>query len=114
MEYEKIILEMLNRIKVLEEKVDALSDGEKIETNTIKTLDIKNYINSLKINAKNEGKDYIILRANDIHKDLKLKSRMPAVCNAMKQLKLDDDIVLHETPSGFSSTYEIKYFVKNI
>ncbi len=110
MDYDKIILEMLSRIKTLEEKVELLQNG-----NTAKaekqpgTADIKEYISSEKERAKADGKEYLVLTANEVHKKLKLKSRMPAVCNAMKQCMREGDTVLHETASGFSSTYSIKY-----
>ena len=63
----------------------------------------------LKQSALENGLSQIELKANDIHKTLGLKSRMPAVCNAMKQCMNPGDVVLHETLSGFSSTYEVQY-----
>ena len=61
--------------------------------------------------AKDAGKTFIILKSGDIHKELNLKSRMPQVCNAMRQSMNEGDIVLHTTPSGNSSTIEIQYNV---
>ena len=110
MEYEKIILELLMRVKVLEEKVESLSSPD-IAT-PIKqagTSEIKAYIMSLKQDAKDRALPFLVIKANDIHKAMGLKSRMPAVCNAMKQCMNADDIVLYETASGFSSTYTIRY-----
>ena len=75
------------------------------------TNDIREYIREVKTAAKMNGKSYIVLRSGDIHKDLKLKNRMPPVCNAMYQLMGATDVVLHTTPSGYSSTIEIKYFL---
>lgn len=113
MEYDKIILELLVRIKTLEEKVEFLMEEKRTHTKKqVGTAEIKNYILSLKQNAANQGLSEITIKANDIHKCLKLKSRMPAVCNAMKQCMNAGDIVIHETASGFSSTYEIKYLIK--
>ena len=40
-----------------------------------------------------------------------LKNAMPMVCNAMRQCMGENDIILHETPSGYSSSLEIKYFL---
>ena len=112
MEYEKIILELLIRVKSLEEKVEQLSAvKEKNHKKQIGTAEIKQYILELKKSASEKGFSHINLKANDIHKALGLKSRMPAVCNAMKQCMNSYDIVLHETASGFSSTYEIQYNV---
>lgn len=110
MEYEKIILDLLTRVKTLEERVEELA-GERKETGKKQagTLLIKQHILNQKQEALERGLSYLDLRANDIHKAMGLKSRMPAVCNAMKQSMEPGDVVLHETASGFSSTYEIRY-----
>jgi hypothetical protein len=115
MNYEKIIVELLGRIQVLEEQV-AILMNEKNQTpnqelNKITTEDIRRYIKELKKAAKELGKDCIILKSGDIHKELKLKNAMPQVCNAMRQLMNEGDIVLHTTPTGYSSTIEIQYYV---
>ena len=55
MDYEKIILELLGRIQVLEEKVDILTKKEE-EKPSITTNDICKYIKDLKVLAKKEGK----------------------------------------------------------
>ena len=112
MEYEKIILDLLIRVKTLEEEVEQLSaTREAPSRKQLGTAKIKQYILGLKENATKNGFSQISLKANDIHKALGLKSRMPAVCNAMKQCMNPGDIVIHETASGFSSTYEIQYKV---
>ena len=112
MEYEKIILDLLIRVKSLEEKVEQLSAvREETGKKQLGTAEIKQYILGLKEHATQKGLSQISLKANDVHKALGLKSRMPAVCNAMKQCMNPGDVVLHETASGFSSTYEIEYKV---
>ena len=112
MEYEKIILDLLVRVKTLEERVEQLS-GERRESvkKQAGTVLIKQHILNQKQEAQERGLSYLDLRANDIHKAMGLKSRMPAVCNAMKQSMEPGDVVLHETASGFSSTYEIRYHI---
>ena len=65
----------------------------------------------MKITARSAGKKYIILKSGDIHKMLELKSALPQVCNAMRQAMNEGDVVLYTTPSGYSSTIEIKYNV---
>lgn len=110
MEYEKIILELLVRVKTLEEKVEQLSALKKEDAKKqLGTAEIKEYIMGLKESALEKGASELNLKANDVHKALGLKSRMPAVCNAMKQCMKSGDIVVRETASGFSSTYEIQY-----
>ena len=115
MNYEKIIVELLGRIQVLEEQVAALiADKNQAcnqEVNKITTEDIRQYIADLKASAKESGKKSIVLKSGDIHRELKLKSAMPQVCNAMRQSMTEGDIVLHTTPSGNSSTIEIQYNV---
>ena len=115
MNYEKIIVELLGRIQVLEERVAMLmqekNQASEQEANRITTDDIRQHILELKKTAKNAGKSFIILKSGDIHKALNLTSRMPQVCNAMRQSMNEGDIVLHTTPSGNSSTIEIQYNV---
>ena len=115
MNYEKIIVELLGRIQVLEERVATLmqkkNQASEQEATKITTDDIRQHIFELKKSAKEAGNSFIILKSGDIHKGLKLKSAMPQVCNAMRQSMNDGDIVLHTTPSGNSSTIEIQYNV---
>ena len=115
MNYEKIILELLGRIQVLEEQIAMLMNAKtqalEEETNRISTDDIRHHIVELKKTAKESGNKFIVLKSGDIHKELNLKSRMPQVCNAMRQSMNEGDIVLHTTPSGNSSTIEIQYYV---
>ena len=110
MNYDNIILELLDRIKALEEQVKILMEKENTAPiNKISTRDIKDYINECKKIARNNGKDCLVLVAGDIHREMKLKSAMPMVCNAMRQCMDIEDIVLYETASGYSSTLKIEY-----
>ena len=118
MNYEKIIVELLGRIQVLEEQVATLmaeknntEESKETGAKKITTEDIRRYIADKKVMAKNTGKTAVILRSGDIHKDLGLKKALPQVCNAMRQSMEPGDIVLHTTPSGNSSTIEIQYRV---
>lgn len=123
MNYEKIIVELLARIQTLEEKVDMLMNDkstgsvsvthEETVNNVVKvkTKDIRDFIEAQKIEAKNRGEEFIVLRASDLHRINRLKNAMPMVCNAMRHCMGENDIILHETPSGYSSSLEIKYFL---
>ena len=115
MNYEKIIVELLGRIQVLEEQVTMLMKERNRETvqdtEKVTTEDIRLYIANLKKSAKEAGKSFVILKSGDIHKAMQLKSAMPQVCNAMRQSMNEGDIVLHTTPSGNSSTIEIQYHI---
>ena len=91
MNYDTIIVEMLSRIQKLEEEAAILrkksgAGRERAsEQPKITTTGIKLYIAELKRRARERGETSLTLRANDIHKSLKLRSRMPMVCNAMRQ-----------------------------
>ena len=115
MNYEKIIVELLGRIQVLEEQVAILMQEQnhisERDSKKITTDDIRQHIFKLKTAARDQGKNLIVLKSGDIHKALGLKNAMPQVCNAMRQSMNKDDIVLHTTPSGNSSTIEIQYNV---
>ena len=123
MNYEKVIVELLSRIQTLEEKVDLLMSNQGQENTVkthneivanvvkVKTKDSREYIEAQKEEARSIGKEFIVLRASNIHRINKLKNSMPMVCNAMRQCMGDNDIVLHETPSGYSSSLEIRYML---
>ena len=80
MNYEKIIVELLARIQSLEEKVDMLMNDKSIESTPatheeivknvvkVRTKDIREYIEAQRVDAKNRGEEFIILRASDLHR----------------------------------------------
>lgn len=111
MEYDKIIIDMLNRICTLEEKVENLINCKEISITKIGKNDIVQYIAELKEKSKKAGLVEIELVANDIHKQLKLTSKMPSVCNAMRYSMKEGDEILFKTPSGNSSTFKVKYYL---
>ena len=113
MNYEKVIVELLGRIQVLEEQVSTLisqqneakgSDISKMTTHTI-----REYIEEQKRIAREKGKTELILRSGDVHNDLGLKQRHPQVCNAMRQCMNAEDVVLHQPPKGNGTTLQIQY-----
>ena len=111
MDYERIIVELLSRIQTLEEQVaELMAEKNNGKGETEMTMqEIREYIMAWKMDAKSKGQTTLILRSGDVHKKLNLKSRMPMVCNAMRQCMALGDVVLHTTPSGNSSTIEIQY-----
>lgn len=115
MNYDTVILELLTRIQTLEKEVALLRQaigGEALPKDgsaKITTSDIRSYIEEQKALARAEGQPELTLKANDIHKALQLKNRVPMVCNAMRQCMNEGDTVLYDTPSGHSSTLEIRY-----
>lgn len=71
--------------------------------------DIREYIKEMKRQAQSAGREVLVLRSGDIHKDLGLKNWLPAVCKAMYDCMETGDVILHTTPSGKSSTIQIEY-----
>jgi hypothetical protein len=61
--------------------------------------------------ARIEGKEYLDLVSGSIHKQLVLKNRMPQICSAMYKRMGARDKVIKTTPSGFSSTITIRYYL---
>ena len=125
MNYDTIILEMLSRIQALEQELKKIKGdsettfaSEKILVQEAKgrtkigTKEIRDYIGELKEQAIAAGENSLVLISGKIHKDLKLKNRIPLVCNAMKQSMGEKDEIIHSTPSGYSSTIKIKYYLK--
>lgn len=110
MNYDKIIVEMMSRIQELEERVGALEGDKETANPKITTAEIREFILAKINNAGAAGEESITIRANEIHREMKLKSRFPMVCNAMRQCMAENDKVVYETASGYSSSLEIKYF----
>ena len=119
MNYEKIIIEMLDRIKVLEEKVEMLEKNGENANNYIcsqeekgnLTQKVRDYIIQCKCNAKEQGKKEIILLCNDIQKKFGVVNRAPAICSAMYDCMCEKDEILFAPPSGKSTTVKIKYII---
>ena len=75
----------------------------------ISVTEIEEYINKILKEAEKRGEVNIILTSGNIHKELGLKNRMPMVCNAMYSVMRKRDSIVSSTPSGYSSTIQIKY-----
>ena len=115
MNYEKVIVELLSRIQVLEEQVSYLMEqqatNEEKREGKMSTQQIREYVQAVKAKAKESGNVSTVLISGEIHKALGLKNSMPMVCNAMRQCMQAGDVVLHTTPKGQSSTIEIEYYL---
>lgn len=86
---------------------------ELIKFNQVETRSHRLYIDKRLQEAKMREKVYIDLVSGDIHKQLSLKNRMPDVCRIMYDKMIYGDEVLNTTPSGFSSTIKIRYYLRN-
>lgn len=110
MEYEKIMLELMERIAKLEERVDALENPQNLKPSRgTYTEMVVNYIETTIQKAKDNGETDIILTSGGIQKDVGLKNRLPLVCNAMRKCMDEKSEIIYETPSGQSSTLAIKW-----
>ena len=107
MEYQSIILELIDRVQKLEEEVKELkSRVEDSSQKKFTTEDIKNYI----IERISDGEDdSVTVISGEVHKALPIKNSMPMVCNAMYAIMTEGDEILERSPSGYSSTLKIKY-----
>lgn len=76
----------------------------------VSTSDIKVFISEIIDRSRQEGMAYVDILSGEIHKQMKLSSKMPSVCSAMYALMKENDVVLYTTPSGKSSTIKIRYF----
>lgn len=70
---------------------------------------IREHIRESLIRAKARGETSCVLVSGDIHREMDLENRMPAVCSVMYQLMGTADRVLSETQSKQSSTIKISY-----
>lgn len=123
MNYDKIILEMQERIMSLEERVLVL-EGKKVDANDddidfssyvpkkSQTQQIRDFINEKKGFGRASGKEYIVMNCNEIQKVFGLSNRTPLVCKAMYDCMESGDEVISAPPSGFSTTVTIKYNLK--
>ena len=112
MEYEKTLLDLVERITKLEERVAVLEGAkpvkEKPARGTYTEMVIK-YINDTIAKAKASGSSNITLTSGGIQRDIGLKNRLPLVCNAMRKCMDSKSVVVYETPSGQSSTLAIQW-----
>ena len=118
MNYERVILELLERIQVLEEKVAILEDNNSniITSNSLpqkKSLVsmAKDYIINQKQLAKQNGLSEITLLCNDIQKALGVTNRTPSICAAMYDCMSTNDEIIYNPPSGKSTAVKIKYYI---
>ena len=113
MNYEKIILELLDRIKTLEERVAVLEARNQDSSEKVNlTAKARDYILQQKQLARQAGRNEVILVCNDIQKAIGVTNRAPAVCSAMYACMAAVDEVLSAPPSGKSTTVRIRYYVR--
>ena len=82
---------------------------KKEDEDKMTTEQIREYIRELKRQARALGKETLILKCGDVHNELGLKHRHPQVCNAMRDCKNENDVVLYEPQKKNSSAVTIEY-----
>lgn len=83
-----------------------------ISSNSKGTNYIRNYVENLLDQAKEDGVTYIELVSGDIHRELGLKNAMPTVCLVLRTLDRYKAEIIHETPSTFSSTNKYGFHLR--
>lgn len=112
MPYEKTILDLVEKVAELEERIAALEGNKKLVEKPARgthTDMIVTFIQRTIENAKEAGEHSVVLTSGEVQRAVGLKNRMPSVCNAMRKCMDDNSVILHETPSGNSSTFVVKW-----
>lgn len=132
--YESILLELMQRVQELEKRVGQLEAKENgnhegilsinnhfsyqqqfdsLSQKKISKMDqIRDYLEELFKNAKAAGKTELTLRAGDVEKAVGLTNRIVMVINAMHEFQEKyRNEVLATTNSGYSTTVVIKYYL---
>ena len=117
MNYERTLLDLIEKVKELEERIKKLEQGsdDNIVLNKSKTLtqQARDYIMEQKNLASEEGEESITLLCNDIQNALGVSNRTPCICTAMYDCMKPGDEVLSAPASGKSTTVLVKYYLHN-
>ncbi len=73
--------------------------------------EITNYILNLLEKAEENGMLEFEISSGEIHKAMKLKDRIPSVCNAMVKINEYKYEIIKDTASGKSSTKVVRYYL---
>lgn len=127
MEYERLILDLLQKVSMLEDRVTVLENSlntkENENSSSISkpergsyTNMVKNYLKEKIYNARDSGLESITLVSGDVQKAVGLKNRLPLICNAMRSVMSElteiESKIIYEPPSGLSSTLEVRWTFK--
>jgi hypothetical protein len=124
MNYDRVIVELLDRLAKLEDEVRKLkgeNDGVTLNLDISKygekpksyTQGVIDYLEALINKAKEDDKEYIDVISYDLQKAVGLKNRIPLICNAMRKVMRNYTYeILADTPSQNSSTFKVRFFTK--
>lgn len=97
----------LNREKKIR-GINKISDSHKNPS----ISEVREYINQIIINAREEGRTEIVIKSGDIHNKLYMKNAMPTVCSAMRTLNGNYEYeIVEEPPKENGSRLIFKYFL---
>lgn len=125
MNYDRIILELLDRVKNLEEMVDKLqlfsveqSRDKRVEDSEnvplLSTQQVLEFIYAKKKEGVEQGLETLTMKAGEIEKTLGSSNRLVIVVNAMKQAMGEYDKIVSDV-DGYSVSFEICYnLIKNV
>ena len=125
MEYDRIILELLDRVRRLEDKAKELKGKEtNISTSqSIENVDnfygmkresyterVVNYMH--KVLKSEKEKESVILVSNNLQRASGIKNRIHLVCNTMRHVvrKVKNEVVV-DTLGDNSSTYTVRFYL---
>ena len=88
--------------------------ADRASNNDTNTGRIRKKLRSIFEAAIEAGQSAVTVVSGDLHNSVNLivgshPNQMPSVCNIMHEFRDKEDVVLHVTPSGRSSTLKIKY-----
>ena len=99
----------LDSIKVTKKVISGINGRKQLHSDAFTTQDAYEYVLSLKEDAKEKGKNEIIIIARDIARHFGRYDRIVSVCGAMRKAMKPGDVVVHTPPKGNSTTFEVKY-----
>lgn len=126
MNYDRIILELLDRVKNLEKRVSMLQgqavqqrqpvfnetdDATILQEPLVSTQQVLEYISKKKQESKTIGLDAVTLKAGDIAKELGAVNRIVIIINAMKQAMGEFDKIVSNINNN-SIFFEVSYNLK--
>lgn len=102
------------KLKVEESVIEVVTKpsepDQRRERGIIKTA-VEQYLQSMIEEAARNGDEYIEVVSLDLAKAVGIMNRLPSICDAMKGFMRDNDVVVHSTPSGKSSTERVRYYI---
>lgn len=120
MNYDRTLLELLEKVKELEERIARLEEPSRdfhaaspMNNGKSLTQQARDYILDQKNRALSEGEISITLLCNDIQKALGVANRTPCICTAMYDCMKPGDEILSAPASGKSTTVLVKYYLFN-